>query len=122
MTIPIQPSHFTPLDEGDPACDACADGASLGLAFSYAYQPIVDVRNRSIYAHEALVRGPAGESAYTVLSRLNDSNRYRFDQACRVKAIKGAAQIGMRSRLWARRSAMASDWPPSCASTSAWGS
>jgi EAL domain-containing protein (putative c-di-GMP-specific phosphodiesterase class I) len=34
-----------------------------------------------------------------VLSRLNDSNRYRFDQACRVKAIKGAAQLGMRSRL-----------------------
>jgi len=99
MTIPIQPSNFTPLDEGDPACGACADGESLGFAFSYAYQPIVDLRSRSIYAHEALVRGPAGESAYTVLSRLNDGNRYRFDQACRVKAIKGAAQIGMGSRL-----------------------
>jgi EAL domain-containing protein (putative c-di-GMP-specific phosphodiesterase class I) len=97
--IPIQPSNFTPLDDADPTCGDCADGKGLDFAFSYAYQPIVDLSSRSVYAHEALVRGPAGEPAFTVLSRLNDSNRYRFDQACRVKAIKGAAQLGMRTRL-----------------------
>lgn len=101
--IPIEPSRFAPLDEStsanERACADCADGKGLAFAFSYAYQPIVDVHDRSIYAHEALVRGPAGESAHSVLSLLDNSNRYRFDQACRVKAIKGAAQLGMRSRL-----------------------
>ena len=48
-----------------------------------------------VFAHEALVRGPNGESAATVLSQVNDHNRYRFDQACRVKAIKGAAELGL---------------------------
>ncbi len=67
--------------------------------FSYAYQPIVDVRTRSVWGHEALVRGPEGESAYSVLAQVNDDNRYRFDQACRVKAIKGAALIGLEGRL-----------------------
>ena len=54
---------------------------------------------RAVYAHEALVRGPNGEGANTVLDRVSDANRYRFDQACRVKAIKGAAQIGLTERL-----------------------
>ena len=98
--IPIEPSNFTPLDDATaPRCGDCADGRDLGFSFSYAYQPIVDVDRRVTYAHEALVRGPAGEPAGTVLAQLDDSNRYRFDQACRVKAIKGAAQLGMRSRL-----------------------
>jgi EAL domain-containing protein (putative c-di-GMP-specific phosphodiesterase class I) len=26
---------------------------------------------------------------------VNEDNRYRFDQACRVKAIKGAAELGI---------------------------
>jgi len=99
MTIPIQPSSFAPLEDAPPHCDGCGDGAALEFAFSYAYQPIVDVASRCIYGHEALVRGPAGEPAFTVLSRLTDGNRYRFDQACRVKAIKGAAQLDLRSRL-----------------------
>jgi len=40
--------------------------------------------DRSIFGYEALVRGPNGESAYSVLSQVNDDNRYAFDQACRV--------------------------------------
>lgn len=72
--IPIQPSNFAPLDDINTPCGGCSNA-------------------------EALVRGPRGEPAGSVLSQLDDSNRYRFDQACRVKAIKGAAQLGMRSRL-----------------------
>jgi len=65
----------------------------------FAYQPIVDLATRSIFAHEALVRGPNGESAYSVLSQLTDDNRYAFDQACRVEAIRGAAALGMKELL-----------------------
>ena len=99
MTIPIQASDFTSLDEVDAACRACRDSEALDFKFSYAYQPIVDLVDHTVFAHEALVRGPNGEGAHTILSRLDDSNRYRFDQACRVKAIKIAAQLGLRERL-----------------------
>ena len=39
------------------ACPSCASGERLGFRFSYAYQPIVDIAKREIFAHEALVRG-----------------------------------------------------------------
>lgn len=73
----------------------CRKGGEFGFDFDYAYQPIVDVASRTVFAHEALVRGPNGESAYSILSKVNEENRYRFDQACRIKAVKGAAQLGM---------------------------
>ena len=98
-SIRIASSNFQPWVEGQTKCSDCATPESLGFRFSYAYQPIVDVRKLQIYAHEALVRGPGGEPAPTILSRINEDNRYRFDQACRVKAIKVASELGMQERL-----------------------
>lgn len=92
----------TPLTQNDtpPAkCQKCKDGQELEFDIVFAYQPIVDLRARSIYAHEALVRGPNGESAFSVLSQVTDANRYLFDQACRVQAIKGAAELGLKELL-----------------------
>ncbi len=60
-----------------------------------AFQPIVDVHTRSVYAYEALVRGLVGESAASVLDQVTDLNRYAFDQACRVKAIEAAMDAGI---------------------------
>ena len=82
MTVPISASDFSPLDKPKPTCDACSTNDARGFSFSYAYQPIVDVISRTVYAHKALVRGPNGESAGTVLARVTDANRYRYDQAC----------------------------------------
>lgn len=93
------PMGFTPLQGTPKDCENCGSGARLDFGFEYAYQPIVDVELRTIYAHEALVRGPQGEGAASVLAQVNDSNRYRFDQACRVKAIKGASALGMAEKL-----------------------
>lgn len=81
------------------ACGSCRDSSALDFDFSYAFQPIVDTASRAVFAHEALVRGPAGESAISVLSRVDETNRYRFDQLCRVKAIDLAARLGMSSLL-----------------------
>lgn len=81
------------------ACPVCANGERLGFRFSYAYQPIIDLNAREIFAHEALIRGPHGEPAPSVLSHVSEDNRFRFDQACRVKAIKTAAKLNMRSKL-----------------------
>jgi EAL domain-containing protein (putative c-di-GMP-specific phosphodiesterase class I) len=83
----------------DVPCPGCRDGEPIGFGFEYAYQPIVDFASRSIFAHEALVRGPQGESAASVLAQVTPENVYRFDQACRVKAVAGAARLGMRELL-----------------------
>lgn len=76
-------------------CQGCRDGAGFELPFSMAFQPIVDVTNQTIFAHEALVRGVGGESAHSVLSRVADDNRYAFDQQCRVKAIELATALDL---------------------------
>ena len=76
-------------------CEGCRDGAGFEMPFSMAFQPIVDIANRTIFAHEALVRGVGGEGAYTILSQVADANRYAFDQQCRVKAIELATALNL---------------------------
>ncbi|TBW57899.1 EAL domain-containing protein [Marinobacter halodurans] len=80
-------------------CGQCACGEGLDFEISFAFQPIVDVSNRSVYAYEALVRGASGEGAGDVLARVNERNRYAFDQICRVKAVKLASRLEMQARL-----------------------
>lgn len=48
-----------------PPCKKCHDRAPLELAFSMAFQPIVDVRTNTMFAYEALVRG-LGKSCKTL--------------------------------------------------------
>lgn len=55
------------LQAATVACPGCRDDEPIGFDFEFAYQPIVNFATRSIYAHEALVRGPKGESAASVL-------------------------------------------------------
>lgn len=95
----IEIKAFMTPTEANGRCGNCRDKKGLEFAFEHAFQPIVNVAERSIYAHEALVRGPLGQGALTVLSQVNQENRYQFDQACRVSAIKGAARLRMESLL-----------------------
>jgi EAL domain-containing protein (putative c-di-GMP-specific phosphodiesterase class I) len=80
-------------------CTGCRDGQASEIDFDYAFQPIVDVVGKRLYACEALVRGPVGESAWSVLSQVTPGNRYAFDQACRTTAIARAAQLGLDAYL-----------------------
>jgi EAL domain-containing protein (putative c-di-GMP-specific phosphodiesterase class I) len=95
----VLPNESSSAATESPGCNRCKDTEELDFDFSFAYQPIVDFHARAIFAHEALVRGVNGESAASVLARVNDDNRYRFDQACRVKAVKGAAELGIKELL-----------------------
>lgn len=70
----------------DEGCRRC-DGA-LDFDFTMAFQPIVDVASGAPFAYEALVRGIDGESAGEILSWVTPGTLYRFDQACRVRAIE----------------------------------
>jgi len=93
------PESFQPLEGTARDCEDCGRGESVGFDFAFAYQPIFDLRDQSVFAREALVRGPQGESAASILAKVDERNRYRFDQACRVKAIKGASALGIQERL-----------------------
>lgn len=83
--------------EKDGACERC-EGA-LPFAFTMAFQPIVDLNAARITTYEALVRGPAGESASSILAQVTPRLLYRFDQACRIRAIELASQLGMQESL-----------------------
>ena len=76
------------------SCALC--DTDLDFDFTFAYQPIVDVNKQEIFAYEALVRGLNGEGAAEILSKVNDSNRYRFDQECRIRSIFLAQQLEMK--------------------------
>lgn len=86
------------MDAKDKKCGACGHDVATP-SFTMAFQPIVDILDRRIYGYEALVRGPEGQSAYSILSQINAENRYAFDQACRVKAIQQAAALGLDRKL-----------------------
>jgi EAL domain-containing protein (putative c-di-GMP-specific phosphodiesterase class I) len=83
----------------DIGCKQCASGELLDFDFSMALQPIVRYSDRSLFAQEALVRGLGDQSAGSVFANVSDRNRYRFDQTCRIKAIKLAAELGIPGML-----------------------
>lgn len=72
-------------------------GASLPFAFSSAFQPIVDLASRSVFAFEALVRGPAGEGAAHVFAQIDAGNRTAFDQSAQRRAIELACERGLHA-------------------------
>jgi len=80
-------------------CPDCTRAEPLGFDFTMTFQPIVSLDARRIFAHEALVRGLDGEGAGAILSQVDEGNRYRFDQLCRVKAVRLASRLGIGTRL-----------------------
>jgi EAL domain-containing protein (putative c-di-GMP-specific phosphodiesterase class I) len=81
------------------SCKQCIESFDLGFDFTMAFQPIVHCSSKKIFGYEALVRGLQNESAFSIISRLNDDNRYRFDQLCRIKAIALAAKLNVKTMV-----------------------
>ncbi len=81
------------------SCNNCSDRGSLDFDFTMAYQPIINCQSKEIFGYEALVRGLNNESAFSIISKVNDENRYLFDQLCRVKAIALASKLNLDSML-----------------------
>jgi len=77
--------------------DGFQSSVSMGLAFqsglTMAFQPIVDVTDKSVFAHEALVRGVHGESAASVLLSVSPGLGPNFDQQCLKTAFELAQQL-----------------------------
>ncbi|GEO15039.1 EAL domain-containing protein [Microvirga aerophila] len=74
-------------------CHGCRGGEPLPFAFTMAFHPIIDIDRKTVWGYEALVRGTDGQSAGQILSQVDDAGRYKFDQACRVKAIELAGML-----------------------------
>jgi len=88
-----------PTGVREVSCQQCKENKDLGFDFTMAFQPIIRCSTQQVFAYEALVRGPQNQSAYYVISQVNDDNRYRFDQLCRVKAIALAAKLNINSKV-----------------------
>ncbi|WP_456085513.1 EAL domain-containing protein [Microvirga roseola] len=74
-------------------CRGCQTGGPLPFDFTMAFHPIVDIGRGAVWGYEALVRGLEGQSAGFILDQVDDDRQYRFDQACRVKAIEMAGRL-----------------------------
>ena len=85
-------------DSRSVGCIGCT-GEQLAFDVTFAFQPIVNMRNERIESYEALVRGTNGESAGEIIARVDARSQYRFDQTCRVRAIALAAKLGMTTKL-----------------------
>jgi EAL domain-containing protein (putative c-di-GMP-specific phosphodiesterase class I) len=119
MPPPIAPAEppAAHVAQGARTCRSCAACQSVATPFRFAYQPIVDLQARRVWGHEALVRGPAGEAASTVLEQIDHTARYDHDQALRVRALKGAARLGLLERLSLNILPLAADRPDECLRT-----
>lgn len=76
-------------------CKRCQPPDGIERPIDIAFQPIFDVGTGQVRAYEALVRGPDGESAASVLSEVQDHEWHRFDQRVRMMAIEKAALLGL---------------------------
>lgn len=79
---------------------SCACAQAIPMELKFAFQPIVDIRDRSVFAQEALVRGAEGQGAGEVLASVNQGNLHAFDRKCRIGAVKAASRLmGSRTEL-----------------------
>jgi EAL domain-containing protein (putative c-di-GMP-specific phosphodiesterase class I) len=92
-TALIQASTGMAMMSAKAGCQGCRDGGPLPFAFTMAFQPIIDFNWNRVWGYEALVRGVEGQGAGWVLGQVDEVNRYKFDQACRVKAIELAGAL-----------------------------
>jgi EAL domain-containing protein (putative c-di-GMP-specific phosphodiesterase class I) len=73
--------------------------AASDPSFTFAFQPIVDIRAREVFSYEALMRGLRNEPAYQILEQVDGERRFSFDQKARVGAIDLASRLGISCLL-----------------------
>ena len=67
--------------------------------FSMAFQPIVDVVARKVHSHEALIRGPQGQPAFSILDSIDVEHKAEFDLLIRNRAVQMAADLELGTAL-----------------------
>lgn len=86
----------------DPASNGLTLVSRLALRkelhITHAFQPYLDVRRWAIVGHEALVRGPQGEGAASVLHAIHPDDHAAFDLQSRHAALITAQRLGLFDR------------------------
>lgn len=76
-------------------CKGCRSGTTFHKSISMAFQPILSLHDKNVFAYEALVRGSDGSGAAAVFEEVTTDNVYLFDQVCRSTAIGLASRLGI---------------------------
>jgi EAL domain-containing protein (putative c-di-GMP-specific phosphodiesterase class I)/GGDEF domain-containing protein len=75
------------------------------------FQPIIKLADASIYAHEALIRGPRGTELHTpdalLRAAAQEQLSHEFENACVVAALQTWGQLNIPGRLFVNLSASA---------------
>lgn len=69
------------------------------VAFTHAFQPIVDADQKEIVSYEVLLRGKHNESCSALLQQVDPDQRKAFDQHSRNRAIALASELGLSCSL-----------------------
>lgn len=69
------------------------------IAFSHAFQPILDIEQNRIVSYEVLLRGEDNGPPDLVLDKISKSDFLSFDQYSREKALETAARLGLDSAI-----------------------
>lgn len=106
MTLIHQSNNVVPfarvLDSvaNDSPFRVLADSTAFAdIAFSHAFQPIVDPVNRRVASYELLIRGPSGEPAGTVFRKVDEREALAFDQHSREVALCTASSLGLDCKI-----------------------
>lgn len=64
-------------------------------AFTFAFQPIVDLRDRGVIAYEALVRGIGGEPAAEILAAMGQARSRDMNAILQQRAVETATGLSI---------------------------
>jgi len=71
----------------------------MSILFTHAFQPIIDLKNREIFAYEILLRGTGYETAAEIFEQINRNELAAFDQVNRVSGLALSARLGIECRI-----------------------
>lgn len=104
-----------PVHQPSVAHAALLDSLLRGLlresALYPVFQPIVNLADQSVFAHEALIRGPQGSALHTPDALLRaaavEQLSHEFETACVVASLRRWGQTDVQGRLFVNLSATA---------------
>jgi diguanylate cyclase (GGDEF)-like protein len=109
----MQPSYLQLVPAAASASDALGPLKKVlqGGTLYPVFQPIVNLSDASIYAHEALIRGPSGTALHTpdalLRAAADEGLRYEFESACVAAALRHWGVLRSGGRLFVNISANA---------------
>jgi EAL domain-containing protein (putative c-di-GMP-specific phosphodiesterase class I) len=93
------PAKAVDINEFKPDFPRASAARPSPQGYSFAFQPIVNIKTGSLFSYEALLRGQKNEPAQAVLNAVNPTELQAFDTKSRLYALHLAAHLGLASRL-----------------------